>query len=342
LLQLSRTQSFDSDIARGIVIGLTEGLTNATPDLRNKLKQPDFERARRRLFNEAKIRATIGASSDSERVAAIEFLRTGDFADVGSALSKLLGSKEPQEFQLAAISTLDSFSESEVGTVLVAAWPSLTPRVRVAALDALLSRPNRAVAFLTAIDAGKIPATDLDATRLKRLQASKNAKVKALADTIAKKSALSPRNDVIAAYKKSLDLKGDAAKGKAIFAATCATCHKLENVGTELGPNLAAMQARGPEAILVNVLDPNREVNGQFVEYVVDTKDGRTISGLLSSETAAAVTLLKPGGATETVSRNEIDKLRGTGLSLMPEGLERQIADPQQMADLISYLMTAK
>ena len=102
------------------------------------------------------------------------------------------------------------------------------------------------------------------------------------------------------------------------------------------------MRGNGREYLLTHLVDPNREVNGQFVEYVVDTKDGRTISGLLSSETAAAVTLLKPGGATETISRGEIDKLRGTGLSLMPEGLERQIADPQQMADLIAHLMTAK
>ena len=50
----------------------------------------------------------------------------------------------------------------------------------------------------------------------------------------------------------------------------------------------------------------------------------------------------KPGGATETVARTEIEKLRSTGLSLMPEGLERQVVDPQQMADLIAYLMTAK
>ena len=115
----------------------------------------------------------------------------------------------------------------------------------------------------------------------------------------------------------------------------------MENAGTEIGPNLAAMQSRGAEAVLVNVLDPNREVNGLFVEYVVETKDGRSLSGLLSGETAASVTLLKPGGLTETVARADIEKLRSTGLSLMPEGLEKQL-DPQAMADLVAYVMGAK
>ncbi len=86
------------------------------------------------------------------------------------------------------------------------------------------------------------------------------------------------------------------------------------------------------------MLDPNREVNGLFAEYVVETKDGRTLSGLLASETTTAVTLRKAGGETESIKRAEIEKLRSTGLSLMPEGLERQL-DVQAMADLIAFLM---
>jgi putative heme-binding domain-containing protein len=149
------------------------------------------------------------------------------------------------------------------------------------------------------------------------------------------------RPEVLQAYRPALALKGDPAKGKAVFQKTCAACHRLDNFGTEIGPNLVAMQNRGAEAILSNVIDPNLEVNPQFVEYLVDTKDGRTLTGLLDSETANSVTLKRSEGATDTVLRADITKMRSTGLSIMPEGLEQQL-DVQAMADLIAYLMTVK
>ena len=329
--------------AREAAVGLLEAMPKARPAVREAVARGRVPRLLTSLMTDAKAAAADAARPPAERAEAARTLALGSYADAGDALAGLLGGKEPQELQLAAVAALDSFAaEPAVGDVLTAAWSRLTPRVRTAALDAVLARPARAVAFLSAIEAGKIPAADLDAARLGRLRASKDAKVRGLADAVAKRLALSPRADVIAAYRKSLDLKGDPAVGRGLFAQSCATCHKLEGVGVEIGPNLVSMQSRGAEAVLVNVLDPNREVNGQYVEYVVETKDGRSLSGLLASETAAAVTLLKPGGQTETVARTDIEKLRGSGLSLMPEGLEKQFVDPQQMADLIAYVMSAK
>jgi putative membrane-bound dehydrogenase-like protein len=322
-----------------ILLGLRDGAPRPMP--------PELGRVLhgwgQNLADEATGTATDAGRPLAERVEALSVVSLGAWDEsLAARLASLLGGKEPQEVQLAAVAALDAYAaEPAVGDVLTKAWPRLTPRVRAAALDAVLARPARAVAFLSAIEAGKIPAADLDAARLQRLRASKDAKVRSLADAVAKRSALSPRADVVAAYRKALDLKGDPAVGKGLFAQNCATCHKLEGVGVEIGPNLVSMQSRGAEAVLVNVLDPNREVNGQFVEYVVETKDGRSLSGLLASETAAAVTLLKPGGQAETVARADIEKLRGSGLSLMPEGLEKQF-DPQQLADLIAYVMAAK
>src|SRR5262249_1033236 len=107
------------------------------------------------------------------------------------------------------------------------------------------------------------------------------------------------------------------------------------------GPSLAALQNRGAEAILLNVLDPNREVNPQYVNYVVMTKDGRTFTGMIAAETATSVTLKRGDNLSDTILRIDIDRIGSTGLSLMPEGLEQQI-DRQGMADLIAYLMSLK
>ena len=97
------------------------------------------------------------------------------------------------------------------------------------------------------------------------------------------------------------------------------------------------MQNRGAAAILVNVLDPNREVNPQYVNYLAVTKAGRQYSGLISAETASSITLARGEAASDTLLRIDIDELASTGKSLMPEGLEKEI-DPQMMADLLAFL----
>jgi putative heme-binding domain-containing protein len=97
------------------------------------------------------------------------------------------------------------------------------------------------------------------------------------------------------------------------------------------------MKARGPEAIVLNVFDPNREVNPQYLNYNVVTADGRTLSGMIAAESATSVTLRRAENASDTVLRIDIDVLKSTGMSLMPEGLEKQL-DKQAMADLLAYL----
>ena len=127
---------------------------------------------------------------------------------------------------------------------------------------------------------------------------------------------------------------------RTLFRKHCAVCHKVEGFGHEIGPNLATIKTRGAETILVNVLDPNREVNPQYLNYVVLTEDGRAMTGMISSETATSVTLRRAESASDTVLRIDIDQLKSTGLSIMPEGMEETI-DKQSMADIIAYLMQA-
>jgi putative heme-binding domain-containing protein len=146
---------------------------------------------------------------------------------------------------------------------------------------------------------------------------------------------------VLDAYKGVLAMQADLEKGKQHFKKVCSVCHRLDNVGTEIGPNLATLQIRGAEAILLNVLDPNREVNPQYVNYIVLTTSGKSYTGLIAAETATSVTLKRQENATDTILRVNIDELKSTGLSIMPEGLEKDL-DPQAMADLIAYLLSVK
>ena len=104
-----------------------------------------------------------------------------------------------------------------------------------------------------------------------------------------------------------------------------------------MGPDLASVGNKAPEALIVSLLDPNRAIEARYLDYIVTTSDGRTLTGMLSTETATSITLLGQEGRAVTVLRNEIDELRSSGKSLMPEGLEKDMS-PQDLADVLAYV----
>ena len=181
---------------------------------------------------------------------------------------------------------------------------------------------------------------DLDPARLTLLQSYPDPSVKARAGRLFS-APQARRQDVVAAYQKALQLKGDPARGKEVFKANCSTCHRLDGFGQQVGADISAIRDRGLETVLLNILDPNREVMPQFLSYVLVTTTGRVLTGIITAETANSLTIRQPDGHDETVLRIHIDELRSTGLSYMPEGLEKQI-DVPAMADLLAYLNSIK
>ncbi len=226
-----------------------------------------------------------------------------------------------------------------VSAIILDAWPTLSLRLRSQAAEALLARADRVPALLEAIEAGRFKASDLEPVRVQQLLAHRDTNVRARAAALLGAARPGKRQEVVEAYRPALTMSGDPEAGKRHFQKVCAACHRVEGVGYEIGANLAAMKNRGPETILVNLLDPNREVNPQFINYTLTTSDGRILTGMVDAETATSVTLKRGENASDTVLRVNIDELAATGQSLMPEGLEQQL-DRQAVADLIAYLMS--
>jgi putative heme-binding domain-containing protein len=265
----------------------------------------------------------------------------GEFAPHRELLQGLLDSRQPLGVQGAALATLQRFNDPAIGPVLTELWPGLSPKLRPQAMEAIFSRPEWLLPFLEAVAKQEIPAADVEPQRFRLLTAHGDERVKKQAVALADKIKLSQRQDVLAEYEPALKLGGNVEAGRTHFRKVCSVCHKLEGFGHEIGPNLATVQNRGAEAILVNVLDPNREVNPQYVNYILQTNAGKSITGLVAAETATSVTLRRQENQSDTVLRGDIDTLRSSGLSIMPEGLEKNL-DKQAMADLIAYLLSLK
>ncbi|HUE69514.1 MAG TPA: PVC-type heme-binding CxxCH protein [Pirellulaceae bacterium] len=293
----------------------------------------------RQLVTEALAIAADENQKLPARLAATQQLRLGKLADVQETLVALLEPAQPADLQSAALSTLATFSAPDVAATLLERFAAFSPRLKGQATDALLSRPAWAIKLLEAIESGDVSSGDVDPARLKLLADHRDEAIRSKAAALVMKFQVSKRGDVVEAYKDVLDMPGDAERGKQLFAKVCAACHKVQGVGHDTGPNIAAMKNRGPEAILLNVLDPNREVNPQYLSYAALLEDGRTITGLIASETATSLTFKRADNATDTVLRIDIQQLKSTGQSLMPEGMEKQI-DKQAMADLLAYFKT--
>jgi len=299
------------------------------------------ERLMKDLLSTAASTAVNREAEPEARVGAVQRLRLGEFDGREALFASLLTPTEPSEIQAAAIATLATYDSSGVATILVTQWRGLSPRLRGRAGDVLFSRDAWIPQLLTAVEDGDIAMGDLEPTRMKLLALHRNESIKKRAAKLLEATQSSDRNSLIVAYRDSLELQGDTTRGKAVFTKVCATCHQLEGVGHAIAPNLAAMRNRGPEAILTNVLVPNREVNPQYLNYVLLTTDGRSLTGMIAAETATSVTLKRADNVTDTVLRIDIEELQSTGVSLMPEGMEKQI-DKQAMADLITYLLSIR
>lgn len=303
-------------------------------DQQGRLRQLDHQV--QRMITDAAAAASRESAALEKRLTAIDHLRYGRWEAVQPPLVDLIDNRHPQAIQQAALRTLGTFTRDGVAPAIIDAWAELSPSVRETASDVLFARPERVLALLDAVDGGLISGGDVSRARWQ--VALNTESIAARVRQQLERSGTQVRQEVIAAYTDALTLEADFDRGRVAFGKHCAGCHKIGDQGHEIGPNLAAMTSRGPEAILVNVLDPNREVNPQYLNYVVLTEDGRTATGMIASENANSITLRRAEGVTDAVRRDEIAQLKSTGLSIMPEGLEESI-DKQAMADIIGYLM---
>jgi putative heme-binding domain-containing protein len=134
-----------------------------------------------------------------------------------------------------------------------------------------------------------------------------------------------------------LSMKGDAKNGQVVFEKQCAACHRIAGVGVNVAPDISDSRTKKFDQLLADIIQPNRAIDNNYLGYTVRLMDGTVLTGILAAETATSITLRQQGGKEAVIPRSEIDELRSSGQSLMPDGLERNIP-PQDMADLLTFI----
>ncbi|MFO0907555.1 MAG: PVC-type heme-binding CxxCH protein [Isosphaeraceae bacterium] len=252
----------------------------------------------------------------------------------------LVTPRTPPGLAAGLIAAVARSESAEVGAALVDAMKSLTPAARADAIRAVIGRSDWAPALIEGIEQGAARLDDLSLDQKQALSAHPNAEIARRAKAMIAQGGGLPdadRQKVIDQLGPIVLKAGDAAKGKIVFQQQCAKCHRHGGEGGKVGPDLTGMAAHPKAELLVNILDPSRSVEGNFVAYNVALTDGRTFNGLLASETRTAIELVDTEGKSNRILREDIEELVASKKSLMPEGFEKQVP-PESLADLLEFL----
>jgi putative heme-binding domain-containing protein len=256
-------------------------------------------------------------------------------------LLNLLTVTNSEPIRVAAISALGTYDEVEVPRAICGVFEKLPPSSRNTALAILSTRVSYAQVFLNAVEADKIDRTHIPSDMVRRIKKLPDTGLTALA------SKLWPRIHESTSAELELEIHriveivnsstGNPYPGKKLFDATCGPCHKLFGKGGAIGPELTVYPRSDLDTMVLNVVHPNAEIREGYESYTLETKDGRVITGFMVENDTRNVVLRGLDGQNVAVSREQVQTLVPTGVSIMPEGLLSAFEN-QQLRDLFAYL----
>jgi putative membrane-bound dehydrogenase-like protein len=276
-------------------------------------------------------KAEIGKRIDSAR--SLIAMKT-DHA-VSKALEILKSAEENQSLQDAIVAGL---SQANFSIHLAEHYPLLNPKIRAAAFESILKRPDATNLLLKKLEDQSVDPKLIGPGDVARLRKHPDTGVAKKADEVFNKLASGAKSkaDIMAALLPEVGKPGKADNGKVMFTAACAVCHKIGDLGqSDVGPALTGMGTHAASEILTHIVDPNAEVDPSYWQWNITTKSGETLAGVITRENPASLTLRNQAGDRE-IRKEEITKRENTQRSLMPEGLDALGAE--NLRDIIAFM----
>jgi putative heme-binding domain-containing protein len=232
----------------------------------------------------------------------LPLLSSRKWAAVEPVMKNLLTSNQPAELTTAAVALLKKFAATSTAPLIYELLPKAGPAPETRSRTILTANATTALELFKRMEKGEFPTAWVDVEKRWRYQRGKGE----MAD-LAKKlfgEASSDRAAVVKDYMTPPPCPATPKKGQQVFATICITCHKHGTLGVDVGPPLSDVKVKPPEGLLSDILDPNRMFEARWSAYAIETKDGRTLSGLIQSETSDAIVLVvlaMMGGVKETL-----------------------------------------
>ncbi|MDP1561556.1 MAG: HEAT repeat domain-containing protein, partial [Pirellulaceae bacterium] len=307
----------------------------------NRFDNHEFRTAQAVMLEHV-IRAVESAEADVDwQVRGLELL--GHAPNPDQVLPVVQNALRPQaalNLQLAALkawSRLARPGAESVSEAYCQTLPQWTPRIQAEAVTLAQNNPQLTSALLKAVVAEQVPQNVFDASARQFFLDHPTESVRQLAGQVFSVSSPGQWKDIFPQYLSLNVSEGRPEQGQLVFRQYCAACHRVDDFGHAVGPDLRALTDLSATGLLASILDPHAAMDARYAAYIALTNDGQVITGMMEHETTNSVTLVGQEGKKFQLLRNEIEDLRRTGKSLMPEGLEKDIP-PVAMRDLLRYL----
>lgn len=283
----------------------------------------------------------------ARRLQALDALVAARDNSLPSTVSNILADKQagPVELRAGTLGALGRAAEPWVAQVVLANYDRLEPELQPKAVELLTQRSDWAMSLLDAIGQKQLPAAALNANQVQRLLASRDTKLvdKVRAQWGSVRSERNPAREKVIAEMRALlnGQQGNPHAGQAVFRKLCGQCHKIYGEGQEVGPDITVNGRASFEQLLSNVFDPSLVIGAAYQARMVITTDGRVLTGLVAEDNDERIVLKQEGGKLETIARADVEAVKTSQLSLMPEELEKQLT-PQELLDLFAFILLDK
>lgn len=285
----------------------------------------------------------------NERLSYIRILGEQDYLGAVPVLLDLLKravGTESKAIKTTALKSLQRYDSKEIGEGVLGAYPRILREdkdLRLAALNLLISRPGWTKSLLDEIENTMvIHATDVPTELVVQMKNHNEKPINRRIEKIWPSSLTSPE-DKTRHMKRLADViqtkTGDKAAGKLIYQKACGVCHRMYEEGGDIGPDLTGYDRSNLSYLLVQIVDPDAEIREGYVNYLIRTKDGRTLSGFLTSRSDKTITIKPYGGTEISLSMEEIEEMEPQKTSLMPEGILEKMSD-KEVQDLFAFIMS--
>jgi putative heme-binding domain-containing protein len=278
----------------------------------------------------------------TQRIDLITALGEGTDKASLSSLTDTIASSRWHSVRKAALNALQEFDDDQLGQLILQNYSKLPKDqgVRPTAIDVLSRRKSWSLALLKAVETKTVDRADVPIDVLERMKLYREP---AIDRSIAKNwgSLRQPtqqlRDRMAQVQKIATSGSGDPTRGKGLFGATCATCHKLYGEGQTIGPDLTGYERDNLDFLLISIIDPSAAIREEYTNFELETNDGLLLTGFVVERGAQSVTIEDGQGGRTMIPQSRIKRLQASATSRMPEGLLDSFND-QQIRDLFAYL----
>ena len=361
LPQLTELLATSTDSA--LQLDVLRGLAGALRDRRSVPMPAGWDAAESRLATSGNpeirtLAQTLSLKFGSTRAkTALRAVASDPTAEAGvrrAALDSLLAVRDPElpallqplladaAVRAACLRGLAAYDNTETPGAILAVYSKLDAAERRDALNTLASRPAYARPLLDAVADGSVSRSHLTADLVRQLRSLKDPGLaERLTEIWGVMRETSP--DMTADVERVKKLywaggsqPGDAPRGRAVYNQICAQCHHLFDTGGVVGPDITGANRGDLDYLLQNILFPNAVIPNEYRATTVETRDGRTLTGVLKARDATGLRL-QTANELVNVTASEIASVEQADLSMMPEGLLGPLQE-QQIRDLLYYL----